>query len=73
MKKKINKLSFIENNKSFALTSVFSLVIIIISFVLPTSVDFFIKNIKKNKIIITSSNITFDQQINKKGTKKKNT
>ena len=71
MKKKINKLSFIENNKSFALTSVFSLVIIIISFVLPTSVDFFIKNIKANKIIITSSNITFDQQINKKGTKKK--
>ena len=73
MKKKINKLSFIKNNKSFALTSVFSLVIIIISFVLPTSVDFFMKNIKANKIIITSSNITFDQQINKKGTKKKNT
>ena len=73
MKKKINKLSFIKNYKSFTLTSVFGLVIITLSFVLPTSVDFFVKNIKANKIIITSSNITFDQQINKKGTKKKNT
>ena len=71
MKKKINKLSFIKNYKSFTLTSVFGLVIIILSFVLPTSVDFFVKNIKANKIIITSSNITFDQQINKKENKKK--
>ena len=76
MKKKINNLTFIrkkfiKGNNSFTFTAIFSLVIISFSFILPSTVNFFEKNIKKNKSITASSKILLDEQINKKATKEK--
>ena len=76
MKKKIKNLIFIrkkliKGNNSFTFTAIFSLVIISFSFILPSTVNFFEKNIKKNKSITASSKILLDEQINKKVTKEK--
>ena len=76
MKKKINNLTFIrkkfiKGNNSFTFTAIFSLVIICFSFILPSTVNFFEKNIKKNKSITASSKIIFDEQLNKKVSKQK--
>ena len=74
-KKNINlnfiKKKFIKVKNSFTLTAIFSLVIICFSFILPSTVNFFEKNIKKNKSITASSKIIFDEQLNKKVSKQK--
>ena len=73
-KKKIKliRLIFYKNYKSLILTSFLSFAIIFISFILPPTVNFLANSIKAKKTIVNYSNLTFDQKINQKNSKTKN-